>query len=96
MGAYEQEMMRVTLVEGVQALGVGSAQVVLQSVGGGEVSVLATGVIASFRVETDSANVDTVRSELESYVNTQKTYGNALKKLGGSFASVGAWKKAEA
>ena len=89
MGAYEQEMMRVTLVEGVQALGVGSAQVVLQSVGGGEVSVLATGVIASFRVETDSANVDTVRSELESYVNTQKTYGNALKKLGGSFASVG-------
>ena len=89
-------MMRVTLVEGVQALGVGSAQVVLQSVCGGEVSVLATGVIASFRVETDSANVDTVRSELESYVNTQKTYGNALKKLGGSFASVGAWKKAEA
>ena len=82
-------MMRVTLVEGVQALGVGSAQVVLQSVGGGEVSVLATGVIASFRLETDSANVDTVRSELESYVNTQKTYGNALKTLGGSFASVG-------
>ena len=81
--------MRVALVEGVQALGVGSAQVVLQSVGGGEVSVLATGVIASFRLETDSANVDTVRSELESYVNTQKTYGNALKKLGGSFASVG-------
>lgn len=96
MGAYEQEMMRVTLVEGVQALGVGSAQVVLQSVGGGEVSVLATGVIASFRLETDSANVDTVRSELESYVNTQKTYGSALKKLGGSFASVGAWREAEA
>lgn len=88
--------MRVTLVEGVQALGVGSAQVVLQSVGGGEVSVLATGVIASFRLETDSANVDTVRSELESYVNTQKTYGSALKKLGGSFASVGAWREAEA
>lgn len=89
MGAYEQEMMRVLLVEGVQALGVGSAQVVVQSVGGGEVSVLATGVIVSFRVETESANVDTVRSELESYVNTKKTYGNALKKLGGSFASVG-------
>ena len=89
MGAYEQEMMRVTLVEGVQALGVGSAQVVVQSVGGGEVSVLATGVIVSFRVETESANVETVRSELESYVNTKKTYGNALKKLGGSFASVG-------
>ena len=81
--------MRVLLVEGVQALGVGSAQVVVQSVGGGEVAVLATGVIVSFRVETESANVDTVRSELESYVNTKKTYGNALKKLGGSFASVG-------
>ena len=89
MGAYEQEMMRVTLVEGVQALGVGSSQVVVQSVGEGEVSILATGVIVTFRLETDVSNVDTLRSELESYVNTQKTYGTALKKLGGSFASVG-------
>ena len=83
------------LVEGLMGQGVSSSQVLVQSVGEGELSLLATGVIVSFRVEADIANVDTVRSELESYVNNPSGYISSLKALGGTFANVGTMEKSD-
>lgn len=87
--------MRTMLVEGLMGQGVSSSQVLVQSVGEGELSLLATGVIVSFRVEADTANVDTVRSELESYVNNASGYSSSLKALGGIFANVGTMEKSD-
>ena len=79
--------MRKTLAEGLQSSGVASNQVILQSMGSAEVT-LAVGVAGVYRIEVGSESVESIKTTLEDYVNTRKTYESELNKLGGNLAGV--------
>lgn len=79
--------MQKTLAESLQSSGVASNQVVLQSMASAEVT-LAVGVAGSYRIEVGSESVEAIKSALEDYVNTKKTYESELNKVGGNLASV--------
>lgn len=79
--------MRVQLAEGLQSQGVANNQVVLQSTSEGDVVINAAGVVASFRLDVVSTNVDAVKAALESYVSSGK-YDTALKGAATEFSSV--------
>ena len=87
--AFEQEMLRSTLADGLKNVGVSATQVVLQSVQDGEMTLLSAGMSAHYRIETAISNVDLVKTALETYVD-QKTYETTLKGLGDSLSSVAA------
>ena len=80
-------MMRVQFAEGLQSQGVASNQVVLQSTSSGDFVLSAEGVVATFRLDVVSTNVDAVKSALESYVSSGK-YDTALKGAASEFSSV--------
>ena len=79
--------MRKTLAESLQSSGVASNQVILQSMGSAEVT-LAVGVAGVYRIEVGSESVESIKTTLEDYVNTRKTYESELNKLGGNLAGV--------
>ena len=79
--------MRVQFAEGLQSQGVASNQVVLQSTSSGDFVLSAEGVVATFRLDVVSTNVDAVKSALESYVSSGK-YDTALKGAASEFSSV--------
>ncbi len=79
--------MRVQLAEGLQSQGVANNQVVLQSASEGDVVISAAGVVASFRLDVASTNVDAVKAALESYVSSGK-YDTALKGAASEFSGV--------
>ena len=75
------------LAEGLQSQGVANNQVVLQSASEGDVVISAAGVVASFRLDVASTNVDAVKAALESYVSSGK-YDTALKGAASEFSGV--------